>query len=414
VVPQYVIAAIERATGGNISVGEARLFFPLTVKLSDVRLVGQDASVVVSIRRVIIRPRWISVPRKTVWVDSLRIDQPQLQLRRTQDGAWRWPALATNPRKGLGAALASWQIHLGRLEISDGIVELLDEKPSRVFHALVDHIVVSLASVTLPFKALHLNGAASGEVVGYEGHAAPWYCSGWLDLAAADLQLSCQLKSLALAAFEPYYHGPPEIRVYSTTLSSTSQLLAKDNQMQGRIQLELGHLEEGDISVRGRNIIDVKKLTGGQIVQLKGELSLTGPLDRPSQWHGAFLAGNEHVQHLIDRLLERGVKAVKISPWGNEVRISMLPASKETMSDIETASKEVQEALDILVTPTPEELPSTEAAPAVSPPIEPITPAVSSEQAEPDAVSSPSAPPETPTPYPPSQGAATIAPASAQ
>ena len=173
------------------------------------------------------------------------------------------------------------------------------------------------------------------------------------------------------------------------------------------MQLELGNLEEGDISIHGRAIVDVKKLTQGQAPRLSAEVVLVGPLDRPEEWRGTFVAGDEHIQHLVDRLLERGVKVIRLTPWGNKVSMSMVPSSKEVMTDIEMASKEVREALEILS--APEEVPAPAPTFTAVAPGEPTTPMIAP-AAEAPIAQPPSA---APTPVAPATGESHSAPVSA-
>jgi hypothetical protein len=214
--------------------------------------------------------------------------------------------------------------------------------------------------------------AIRGRVLGYLGAEAPLYCSGWLDLGVRDLQASCRLEPLPLSALDPYYHGKSELRVYTTTLSSTSQWLAKANRFTGSLRLELGNLSEGDFSIHGRTIVDVKKLTDGQDPRLSGAISVSGPLDDPSAWAAEFLPGDDRVQGLVERLLEHGVTRIKVALGDQPLYISMSPATSATMTDLEAASREVQEALQILAGPEPVPVPADPAprepdAPPVQP-----------------------------------------------
>ena len=214
------------------------------------------------------------------------------------------------------------------------------------------------------------------------------------------------MKPLPLAAFEPYYQGPLQVRVYQTTIESTSQWWAKDNMLQGRIQLALGNLQEGDLSIRGVALVDLKRVAGSQTPQLRGELDLSGPLDHPKEWRALFIPG-------VNRLLERGVKAVHIAPWQNKIQLSSAQTSKEAMVDIEMVSKEVQEALEILAKPEPilEPQPETATPPTLSTPPTPEPPGAQPATAPPvesppsSVPDSSSVPPSTPQPPPESQPA---------
>lgn len=373
--PQYVLWAVQYAAGGEVQAQRARLAFPLTTTLTGLHWVSNSPQSALNIQRAVIWPRWLSVPSRTLRVDRVQVDTPALRLTRTKDGTLLRPSLPRVPSVGMRSLPASWQVQIDALNVVDGVIEFVDERPAIPFHGILDYLSVIAGPMTVPFgRSQQLSFAARARVVGHGGHAAPLYCSGWLDLRRRDLQASCRLEPLALAAFEPYYQGPPEVRVYTTTLTLTSQWMARANELTARIQLELDNLSEGDLSVHGRTILDIKQVTSGAGPRLRGEVSLTGPLDDPRRWQAEFLPGDDHVQQLVKRLLARGVERIRVLLWGNELHVRLASASQAKMTDIEAASKEIQEALEILAVPIPEEAQPTPELPAPSPPVSSVLP----------------------------------------
>jgi hypothetical protein len=429
--PHYVMWIVERAARGKLTVDGAELSFPLTTTLKGLRLTSNSPDSSLTIQRVAIRPRWISPITKTVWLDAVEVRQPFIRITRTKAGDYMWLSLPQPAAPPAESAPSSgdarpWRVRIKSLAIVDGTIEYIDWKPSGAFHGVLGHISLDVGPVIIPLggagssswaleSAPAMSVAVRGRFSGAAGHSAPIFCSGWWSLEAKDLQASCQLDPIALAAFEPYFRGPPELRVYAATLGSTSQWTAKTNDFNGRIQLELDHLTEGDVSIRGRNIIDVKKLfANGQRPRLIGEISLVGPLGSPQLWHAALLAGNDQVQQLLKRLLDRGIEVVRVPLLsGRHMPLSLIPSSAATMTTIDKASREVQEALEILAFQPQEpvqriELPRTVDVPASAPPtpmlpiqspVEPPPPGASSTP-EPEAPS-PSVTPNG-TPLPPS------------
>ncbi len=369
--PHFLIQAVQRMAGGELVAGRARLsFFPLTTTLSSLRLVANTPQSALSIQGMVIRPRWLSFPSRVLWVDSVKIDRPMLRLTRTQAGTLLWPSLPEAVTAGASPSKHTsppWQIHVDSLEVVDGVIELVDEKPATPFHGIVDHLSFLAGPVTIPLSgSQQMSFAVHSELVGDGGHAAPFYCSGMLDLTTKDLQAFCRLEPLALAAFEPYYGGSPEVRVYATTLASVSQWSAKANELHSRIQWELGGLTEGDLSIRGRTIFNVKKIANPN-PRLSGEISLTGPLNDPHRWRAELLPGDDQVQQLVKRMLYRGIEMIKIGLWGTQLRIALTPASKATMATIEAVAKEIKEALEIIAIPGPEEAAGITPQPAAAP-----------------------------------------------
>lgn len=394
--PAYILRALERALGGSLTIGQARLSPPLIMTLSDVRMANNTPESALTIRKIVVRVRGVSLVSKTLWVESLEIEQPILRISRTDAGTVLWPSMPSS--QGEAAPPLSWRIQVNSLKVNDGVVEAIDARPDTQFHGLLDHLSFIVGPVSLPPGDLQTSFAIRGEFVGHAGYAAPLFCSGWTDLAARDLQASCQLEPLALATFEPYLHGRAELRVYAATVTSTSQWVAKANDLKSRTQLELGHLTEGDLSIHGRNIIDVKRLGGTGEPRLSGELMLTGPLDTPHEWEGAFVPGDDRTQALIGKLIERGVQIVKIPLGTTKIGVRIAPASKEAMINIEAASREVQEALELLTEPQPVEAPPAPAEPAapvlLSPEAAPVVPVVPPTQES--SAATPESPPASP------------------
>jgi len=422
--PRYVTQLVERLAGSTLAIEQTRLTFPLTTTFTGLRLVSNTPDAALTLQRVVVRPRWVSLPTRTVWLEAVEVDRPYLRLHRTADGTLRWPRLndlmptssaAPAGWPQLGATSGrGWHVRIDSLKLTDAVVEFVDEKPSQPFRGSLDHLSLIMGPVTIPSGGSQMSVALRGEVVGMSGHLAPISCSGWTDVAARNLEAACQLDPIALKAFEPYYQGKAEVRVYDVMVKSTSQWVAKSNDLTGRLQLEFSNLREGDLSVHGRTIIDVKQLTkGDEQSSLRGDISLSGPLDAPSQWHSQLIPVDDQIQQLVGRLEEHGVKAIKLPFLGSHVRLDLMPVSEATAAEAEAAGEEMQEALEILAGPTPNPvtggpLPITslrlETAPLPAPLIEPPalpTPSVGAPPAASTPVSVTSAPATQPSMPPP-------------
>lgn len=378
--PRYVMRVVEHALGGELAVGGARLSFPLTTTLTRLHLINNTEAAAFSVQRAVVKPRAFSWTSRTLRFGAVEIERPFWRVTRLKDGTVLWPNVrpdasgSADPAPGapveprLFPARSAWRINVDTIKVVDGVLELFDERPSQSFHGMLDHISFVAGPVTMDFRdevvtalstqpatspivqTTALSFAGRTQLVGEGGAAASLYCSGWVDAAAKDLQASCRLEPIALAAFESYYH-PSDFRISTATLSSTSQWWARSNDFAGRIQLELSNLSEGDLTIRGRTIIDARKTPDAKELRLSGEIHLTGPLNDPHEWHAEFLPGDDQVQQLIKRLLDRGVEMIRIPFPGGPLHVSIAPASRATMTAMEAASREVQEALEILATP---------------------------------------------------------------
>ena len=396
--PRYIMRMVEHSLGGTLSIGTARFSFPLRATFTQLHLIENTTDAGFSVQRVIVKPRAFSLLSRTLRLQTIEIERPFLRATRLKDGTIRWPsvqrALADTQPTVPSAhppvpSLSSWRIDVDTIKVVDGVIEFFDERPSLPFHGILDHVSFIGGPITLALdeapsdfsgrsvasslaQPSGLSFAGRTLLVGEEESAASLYCSGWLDTTMKDLQASCRLEPIALAAFESYYRGPSELRVSTGMVSSTSQWWSRSNDFTGRIQLELFNFSE-DLSVRGRTIIEAKKTADGKEPHLSGEVHLTGPFDNPHEWHAEFLPGDDQVQQLIKRLLDRGVEMIKIPFPGGPLHVSIAPSSKATMTDIEAASREVQEALEILSSPAPEPpspLPLDVAGPSLNQPLE--------------------------------------------
>ena len=170
-------------------------------------------------------------------------------------------------------------------------------------------------------------------------------------------------------------------RPCGTPRQATSQWTSKNNELEARIQLELGNLVEGDVSIRGTTVLDVQQLVPGELAKLTGEIKITGPLDDPSAWQREFVPGDPQVQELVQLFLERGIDVINIPVGKQTMGVDISPATIEAMSDIQAASEQVEAELEILAVPAepvPEAVPAEEPGPpAVEPSQEPLPPMAS-------------------------------------
>lgn len=385
--PRYVQYAVEHASGGLLSVGAVRLIFPATVTLSQVRSRANSRDAALSLPQMTVRPRWLALGSQTAAFESVDIYAPFARVTRTAEGTVIWPELSG---RLTGDAAQSedrvlrrgWRIAVNSVRVLDGTLEVIDVAAPQPYHAVLQHVSIVAGPLSRPVGGSQATFAIRGQFVGHGGHAAPLYCSGWVDLSARDLQASCRLEPLVLAAFEPYYQQRRmKVRPYGTTLQATSQWTSKNNELDARIQLELGNLVEGDVSIRGTTVLDVQQLVPGELAKLTGEIKITGPLDDPSAWQREFVPGDPQVQELVQLFIERGIDVINIPVGKQTMGVDISPATIEAMSDIQAASEQVEAELEILAVPAepvPEVVPAEEPGPpAVEPSQEPLPPTAS-------------------------------------
>src|SRR3989338_8898126 len=127
--PRFVVDAVEHATGGELFVEQARFSFPLTTTLTGVRFAQNTEEAAFSVQRIVVRPRWVWLASRTLWLDSLDIKGPLVRGSRSRAGTTRWPAVPQpfTPRAPLD--LVPWRVHIGSVNVSDGVLELQDREP---------------------------------------------------------------------------------------------------------------------------------------------------------------------------------------------------------------------------------------------------------------------------------------------
>lgn len=359
IAPRYAVHAIRNAVGEDIRIGSARMQFPFTLELSDVRWEGQWPKAGLLAEQMIIKPAWVSWKSKTVLLRSMEVKGGWLHLSRDSDGVVHWPSLEfTGDPEPPGTGFAShWTVTVASLLINDGTLSYYDEHLRRPFSGAIEHMSLVAGSVSWPPVPSRVTLAIRGILLGHNGHSAPLYCSGWFDSTKQDVDISCQLEPLTLAAFEPYYNqGRITARMYDATLKATSQWSVRNNVLDARIQLTIDNLDEADLSMRGTTLLDIQEIAQGEPPTLTGQIKVSGLLNDPEQWHLELIPGNEMVQRLLKPLVDRGREAIRLRLGGERIAVGISAATKAEMSEIEEANKQVEKTLELLTEELPQEV----------------------------------------------------------
>lgn len=405
VAPRMVIQLMRRMAGGELTVDNAKLSFPLTSLFSGIRSVRNTLEEALSVQSVLVRPRRLSFFPRLLELDTVEIDRPFIRMSRSAMGTVLWPQATTalphvrhQWKQGrLGQLLSwlreHWAVRVNSVKITEGVFEWIDAHPAMPFHVAVEHATLSIGPLSFPSQEEALSFALRARINGYEGRSAPLYCSGWVGRLRKDLEFSCEMEPLPLAIFDPYFQEFPVIRVYTATVAATSHWLARDNQLEAQMHLELDRLDEGDISFRGRTVVNIKKLAKEGERRLVADIQLAGPLDDPAQWQGTLAPGNEPSHLLVDQLLERTIRMLSVPFLGHSISLALQPVGPEAMQDMKESSKNISEALEMLAIPVE---PVVVEAPAAE---EPVLPEAGGEGVQPPPAAA-EALPQPPTPMP--------------
>ena len=120
--PRYVVRTLERLSGGKLLVGKVRLSFPLTTTLTGLRLAANTDASALSIQRIVIKPRWCSLPSRTLWLETLEVERPLLRLRRTAAGTILWPKIPESITPASSAFHPLWQVQINAVNVHTSLL----------------------------------------------------------------------------------------------------------------------------------------------------------------------------------------------------------------------------------------------------------------------------------------------------
>ena len=408
---EWVLGRLHDVGGGALEFRRFAFRPPFQIALFDVRVNPHqlEPDVFFGCRQVIVEPAGLDWRTRTIRLQQLRLESPQLQLVRTSHGALLVPGMAPPlaataplPASGSGppepaSSVMRWQAILQTIQARDGRITVIDQRLEPPFHLTLTDLTAVTGPIRVPLYVDKISLAAQGRVVGSAQHSAPIYCSGWADISAGNLDVACKLEALRLAAFEPYYQGTLRSGLYNATLKATLRFTASANELDGRIQFSMENLSEADLAMLRTTLMTVKRLTGGSERVLTGEIQVSGPMNHPDQWRIQMIPGNDIMQRLVTPLLNRGMEFVQVRIGQDQpISIGLQPATEALMVNIRSASKSVEEDLRIVapsplpaVTSGPEEPPPA-AVPAAVMPIEgPTVPTPEQPEATPSPAPSP-------------------------
>lgn len=363
--PIWVYDWLQQIPGQPLTIGRLRVAFPATLVLSDVRLVDEHPGTLIGAKEIAISPLWLSWEHRTLWLRKLSVRGLILHARRTAQGTVIKPvpdALVPTVQPAEGAAdtgvvvsakWTPWRVIVQTFEVNEGAIEFVDEKNIRPFQGSATRVFLVGGPVSVPFEGQPLTFAVQGVLSGASHHAAPWYCSGWVNVQQPRVDVSCQLEPLRLAAFEPYYQKPLPQKLYDARVSARGRLVVKNNEVNGRIQLEIDQFSEADLESLGKAGDSIRKLAGEGQRTLSGELRLAGSLDKTSEWRWQLVPGNELVQRLMSPVVGRGIEFIRVRIGSVVIPVGLVPATEATKADSAAAKQEVQDALSVIAPEAP-------------------------------------------------------------
>jgi len=237
---------VEEALGPESEVKELRVRWNAVevVGLRSRAPQGWPAAETLRAERVVIVPRLRSLLSDRVQAASVTIVKPYLSALRTRDGQLRFlPRLLEQPAVTTAAAPPARVVHIGRVRLEDGVVELFDatvgQPPLRI---RLEQIQATMRDVLIPALddkiPLDITGVLKGAQ--RDGTVA---ISGWAVPATKDSSIKAQLRSVDLVALQAYLHRATETRVRKGALDLDLQSEVRSNRLRAPGKVVISDLE---------------------------------------------------------------------------------------------------------------------------------------------------------------------------
>jgi uncharacterized protein involved in outer membrane biogenesis len=214
---------VEQALGADSEVGEITVGWS-AIEVRRVRIrapKGWPAPDALRAQRIVIVPDLRGLLSARIRVQRITIEQAYLSVLRTRDGRLRLlPSLLETHAKpaASGSAAPAPAVAIGRIELSDGVLELFDatvrQPPYKVrlqqLHAGVENLLVPALTGRI---TLRLDGVVKG--VQHDGKLA---IDGWAELSSKNSEIKTVLHGVDLIALQPYLIKASETGVRRGTL----------------------------------------------------------------------------------------------------------------------------------------------------------------------------------------------------
>lgn len=312
---------------------------------------------------------------RRVVVRRVLLDRPRIHLLRNADGEWNLPPWNHRSAPGqavAGAARRGWRVAVLSVEMQQGAVVFDDRRIAGGFRGELQACDVQVRHPFLPLQGWRAEVEMRAlAVLRPDRPKAPVHLQGRVDLRRKDLAGTLTVKTFDIGALEPYLNqGRLTVRLYQAQLDLTAELAAQHNDFSADGQLTLAHLTEGDVSIRGVNVLSLKDASGGPDRSLQLRLQVRGPLDDPRAWRPKILPTGEQTVKLLRPLFE-GRKETII------LKVIPQVTGQQAAADVEETVKSVQRGLrkqlqKLLETPAPAPA-DTSAPPTVEPTPPPAT-----------------------------------------
>jgi AsmA protein len=384
-----------KVTLGDMSLG----LFPLRFKVANLAI-SEDPkftskSAFIQTQELSVSVKLLPLLSKSVEVDSLSLQRPNVELIKNAQGVWNFaslgqkepaaaPAPSAAPKSAPSAAEApppassEQQFSLGELAINDGqiaITDLQDRRPRTVY----DHINLKLTDFapTTPFNvdaSVHLPGPGNQEVslkgkggpLSHENPATTPF-KGTLDLKGVEIAgLQKFLQSPALVNTDGILSGHTDIASETGKLSANGQMNLDKPKLHG---IEVGYPINADYNVSDDLPNDLLRIDKGTIKLGQTPISVTGTVNHkptPAQLDLNLKASDVTIAEIARLAAAAGIAFAPGTTVNGKINADIKAqgaADKPALNgilaghDIQVSGKEIAKpvevkALNIALTPT--------------------------------------------------------------
>jgi AsmA protein len=306
-----------KVTLGNMELG----LFPLRFKVFNLAVADDQkfgTRPFIQTQELSVSVKLMPLLSKSVQIDSLSLDRPNVELIKNAQGVWNFATLGQKT-SATSSSSSSQQFSLGELAINDGqvaITDLQDRKPRTVY----DHINLKLTDFTpdAPFNleaSVHLPGAGTQEVSlkgkgGPLSHTNPATTpfKGTLELKGVVISgLQKFLQSPALVNTDGVLSGHTDIANENGKLSAIGQMNVDKPRLHG---IDVGYPINADYDVNDDLPNDLLRINKCAIKLGPTPLSVTGTMNSkptPAQLDVNLKANNVSIAEIARLAAAAGI-----------------------------------------------------------------------------------------------------------
>lgn len=213
---------------------------------------GWPAQDTLRAERVVVTPDLAGLFSAKVRVSKIAVDNAYLSVWRTRDGKVRLlPSLLEKPKTdGAQPAAAqsestsgSTQVHIGSVELRDGVLEFFDSSVRQPAHKIrLEQLHVRVDDLLVPSLAARTSLALDGVVKGVQRNGRV-SIGGWADLADKNSEITTRLAGVDLIALQPYLIKASETGVKRGALDLALKSTVRNNHLHAPGTVTLSGLE---------------------------------------------------------------------------------------------------------------------------------------------------------------------------